>query len=883
MKSFLRKFAAFMAVVLMVTAITPAFTSQAAAMSLSQSKVTLYLGGDTTQDIQSTATLTVKQKGSYTVSYTSSRKKVAAVGKSSGIITAKGVGTATITAVVKNGTKTVKTLKCKVTVKRHAASIGVRTALANLLANGITAGSTYSNKVFFRKTSAGKTVWGTGSKVISDVINCYSSDSSVFTVNKTSGQITAVAEGSATLTLKAVSTDNSVSTVVMTKTYPVNVKAAAASATPTPAATATPTPTLAAGKLTAVSQNGISDMSSVALTFSDEQTAQKVLATPSLLKIQFTRGTSSARSTVTYYNSLTAGSDAKTLIIKFYEQIPAGTTYYFSYDGDTELSLAGAGNTPATLVLTDTTVTTGTETAIPYKVYNANGVDITSAMSAGTDYISISFKTAAENANYYINGSKICITKDGVAAEVVGTMIVSYDSKGNPVTLTGRCAIASKAASTSTSSITWGTAKTGTAASAVTYGSSAITISLTDPSTSLYAKYTKTVGTTKTTFYLPATTTDYKFASAATDLLLIDSATGQLVPVGTTGTAQILVKDTSGNVVQVIAVTIVASRELASVTLSPSASNISTASTEEINVDVDALDSTGNDLTLDSITSAVVSGAASDVNISYDANYTGINISCNGTFEGKTFTGTKTIVIKFTFTKDKTSITRNYVINIKAATSSTISSYKVNFGTPIVSTDTTKAAPLHATTITVGGYDSDGYYIDDADGITVAASESDLNKTSGIFTMKVLDPSGNYVTTGISGSGTDMVKFDAIGTSGGYLTKAQAGTYTVTVYKGNGTVAQFMASSTFTVADGAALTLTAEATTVSNYNELVSVFSAKRGTTDVTGNITSITPTTDGYSVVDKTVVIRKVYVYETTSLGTLRTLVEVNKTFTIS
>ena len=32
-------------------------------------------------------------------------------------------------------------------------------------------------------------------------------------------------------------------------------------------------------------------------------------------------------------------------------------------------------------------------------------------MSAGTDYISISFKTATENANYYINGSKICITK----------------------------------------------------------------------------------------------------------------------------------------------------------------------------------------------------------------------------------------------------------------------------------------------------------------------------------------------------------------------------------------------------------------------------------------------------------------------------------------
>ena len=108
-------------------------------------------------------------------------------------------------------------------------------------ANGITAGSTYSNKVFFRKTSAGKTVWGTGGKVISDVINCYSSDSSVFTVNKTSGQITAVAEGKCyTLTIKAVSTDNSVSTVVMTKTYPVNVKAAAASATPTPAATATP-------------------------------------------------------------------------------------------------------------------------------------------------------------------------------------------------------------------------------------------------------------------------------------------------------------------------------------------------------------------------------------------------------------------------------------------------------------------------------------------------------------------------------------------------------------------------------------------------------------------------------------------------------------------
>lgn len=74
-------------------------------------------------------------------------------------------------------------------------------------------------------------------------------------------------------------------------------------------------------------------MNTVALTFSDAATAQKVLATPSLLKIQNTKGTSSARSTVTYYKSLTAGSDSTTLLITFYERFLPGTTYYFSYDG----------------------------------------------------------------------------------------------------------------------------------------------------------------------------------------------------------------------------------------------------------------------------------------------------------------------------------------------------------------------------------------------------------------------------------------------------------------------------------------------------------------------------------------------------------------------
>ncbi|MDE7299442.1 MAG: Ig-like domain-containing protein [Lachnospiraceae bacterium] len=169
------------------------------------SSLRLYLEGDVTETYSGKKFASVWNKAGYTVVFKSNNTKVATVGKAKGLVTAVSVGTAKITATFTNqktGEKVVKT--CKVTVKRNAVDAGISADNESRLQK-LTVGEAFTLKTF-RIDSDGNVVWD-GKTKITDSVRFRSSNTKVFTVNKTTGKITAVGEGTATLTVWAVQSE----------------------------------------------------------------------------------------------------------------------------------------------------------------------------------------------------------------------------------------------------------------------------------------------------------------------------------------------------------------------------------------------------------------------------------------------------------------------------------------------------------------------------------------------------------------------------------------------------------------------------------------------------------------------------------------------------
>ncbi len=884
MKKFSKHFALLLALALVFTSIIPTVNAEAATMSLSKTTIRLYLGSDTTTNLKSTYTLSVKNKNSaYKVTYKSSKTSVATVGASTGKITAKGVGTATITATVKNGTTTVKTLKATVKVYRHAAEIGVRSALAKVLKNGIEVGTVKSYHVGFRRATAnGAVIWGTGTTKVTDKLRFKSSDTSVFTVGSTTGKITAKGEGTAVLTVYAVDyTGKNKVQSLSEKVYPVVVvakKTATATPTPTPVATATPTPTAAAGKIVSATQEGLSDLSVVKLTFATEDDAKAVIADKSLLKVERTKDNVTSTIQSNLYASITAvNGDAKSVYLKLYENAEEGTKFTYSYNGSST-SFKGVGNKVAGIAVGTTTVTAGEMKDIPYTLYNANGVDVTKVAVAGVDYQTITF-SAADSVNYYKSGNQIYFTKGGVNAVVTAKVVVGYDSMGNEIAYTSAGPIAATETTSIASGFTYAIGAVGAVPSTQTYSASGVSIPVDSSTKQLFIKYTKTTGKDTETLYVPGAET-YTFTSSDSNTLAV-SDTGIVYPVKT-GSVKVIVKNSTGSAIAVIPVTVTNKSILTSVALSANNAKISLASAADADVDITALDQYGNDTTLNSISYEVVQGSGADVSVAIDADYSGFTVMPNGTYEGKSFTGTKTIIIRFTFEKDGVTRTSNFVLTLKSATSSTATNYVLSSTNTRLFIDLTKAV-TGTSVISLEGKDSEGFVVDTGSTLNLASSMATVSTGKGVYSVIITDPSGNPVTTGVSGSGTSEITFNALMTSGGTIKKAAAGTYIVKAYVGTGGAYKLAAPSLAIVVydgDALALTLNSDVTSISDYSNLKAYYTAKRGSTDVTENIVSITPVSP--TVVGKSVVIQDVVVKENTAAGLLETTVKIQRTFTL-
>lgn len=218
MKNFFKKLAFVLALAMVVTAIAPAAKANAAkAPVLNATSKKIYIGGDYTGKYSDTFTLKVWNKGDYRVTFASSDTKIATVTKWYGVVTAKAVGTATITATVSNKTtgKLVKKLSAKVYVKKNADSVAFG-SLAKF-DQPLTIGDKV--KINVARKAGTVSAWKQADKTqITDYVVWSSSNKDVATVDKW-GTVKAVGAGETTISAVATQIEGKVAT-----TTPATVK-----------------------------------------------------------------------------------------------------------------------------------------------------------------------------------------------------------------------------------------------------------------------------------------------------------------------------------------------------------------------------------------------------------------------------------------------------------------------------------------------------------------------------------------------------------------------------------------------------------------------------------------------------------------------------------
>ncbi len=208
MKKFFKKIA-FASAMAMVVSAMPAQSAVAADGPQMYSSLRMYLNQSEDDDFPNERYAKIwNWKDDYVkVEFESDNEAVATVTKNKGLVTAVSVGTANVTATFIDEEGETVERTCEVTVKNNAVEAGISDKSAEDLQKMIVGDKLLVRT--YRTDANGVDSWK-GKDVITDSARFASDDTSVFTVTKTGGTVTAVGAGEATLSVWAVQSENPV-------------------------------------------------------------------------------------------------------------------------------------------------------------------------------------------------------------------------------------------------------------------------------------------------------------------------------------------------------------------------------------------------------------------------------------------------------------------------------------------------------------------------------------------------------------------------------------------------------------------------------------------------------------------------------------------------
>ena len=377
MKSSKKVLAFALAAAMVVTAV-PATNAQAASTAkLSAKKATVYSAGYKTVTVT-----TPKSWKSVKVTATSNKKSVATVKKTAAKkikVTGVKPGTAKVTVKVTYKTSTKKSAKTKtkkLTYTMKVAKVGVALSGESVVAVGSTTKLTNTKK----NSSRAK-------------ITYTSSDDTIAKVDATTGVVTGVKAGKATITAKITVGKDSAET-----TKDVEVKNHVLS-------------TVAQNKLTELKATVAGDTKNLKTTdFTVKSEATNVVYPVSKVTVD--------------------SKDASQVTLTLFSELKDAATYDVTLDGITKTFVASDGKV-ASIGLDNVTIPAATETEVKLVSKDANGVIVKEVSYPSSD--STYDFTIDTKGNGYTSGSKLYLNKVGDTAEATITYKTGkYDQNGKP-------------------------------------------------------------------------------------------------------------------------------------------------------------------------------------------------------------------------------------------------------------------------------------------------------------------------------------------------------------------------------------------------------------------------------------------------------------------
>jgi len=560
-----------------------------------------------------------------------------------------------------------------------------------------------------------------------------------------------------------------------------------------------------------------------------------------------------------------------TVVITLYGVIAKDTVYKFAYTGyDCAATIKGAASEPAYIKVVGGKVPTMTEGKLDVKIYTADGIDITTDdLKANVSYTSTSTDCIVGNTIYFF--------ATGKSAEVKAVYEMGWDNEGNEKKdLEAYGTYVSVDEYTYTNPNGFAISNQTGKADWLGYSNSA-RLSLSDTGLRVHAKYNqvKYDGTVTARYIVGGSDPElgrggYTYSSTNESVILVDSTTGLLSPCSQ-GTASIIVyQNVNGNPVVVgsFTVKVEAARQLNSFSASIADRKLSTELTtaDATVVTVNVKDQLGDGYNNNVNYKVELANPANqelsnylDWSYKYDQhnNITGITLSVSdnavNNIENKKIAN---LTVKITVSEKSASwVNKSYTVpvSVKNVDASELQSTVLNVSAASVDMKLNLAATdKYNVTAKLVKQDKDGFDLG-LQNYTYITSEAAAVTENGIYSIivkKNAEQGGTAAdaTTIISDDGT-TVTFAPVYTKDGYVVKTGKDTYTIKVFKGNGTKAQVYATRTVSFTDStSAITVVVDknAADVTNAANLKAALKFYRNGAEITNKVEAVEFKYDG-------------------------------------
>lgn len=745
-KNFFKKLSFVLALAMIVSVIAPASGAFAATTAkLNATKKTLYLGATKEYDFN----ISGKQAG-WTYKWTSANTKVVTVAQN-GLTTAVGVGTTTVSVVIKKATKWVATLKASVSVKDSIASVEI----ANGPTDGkLAVGTTFDFNRSFKTAS--------GSTTRTSSITRWAVDKAGATIDD-AGIFTATVAGKYVVTARSFK-----STANYTAWKADTTKTALVSASDTTEVTAF------ASMKSAVQVDGTSfkvtfDSAMAAVTATD-LTVNKVAAA-GLAKVPQS------------IKEIKLSEDKTYATVTLYNTIAAGATYVVSFTGAADVQFVAATTDVKdvnSMTITPATVEVNTATDLAIKLFNTAGVDITTAdllarvtVKSSSERVYLNEGVAPRELTIFNVGDATTLTATFHTYSYDTTTGLEKDTKTAEAVITG-VAVAANPVSTLAA---WTLA----ASAPSDFSDVNHVIAAEDASTNLYVRALK--ADAKTYVNNLGVNTNFKFTSTDSSVLVVFGNT--VWPVKT-GVASVIVEYSNSNfvtandsvVVATIPVSVTAKRVATTLTLGSLGFSLSNSPAvgDTKSVSIKVADQYGKAMTVSGV-------EVNKLTTTLASNLAGAVTVVSATENSVVFAGSGAVDGSYAYEIKANKLSKYIVINVQAPTAVTATSYRLNVDAASYDSILKSDSVDKNATVRVYGYSANG--IANQLGV-VSGSVFSVSGTA--LTVKLYKPDGTEITTGANAltfvPAATSASISILDVDTAPVTKMEKGVYTLKLFEG---------------------------------------------------------------------------------------------------